>query len=72
MTAYTQFHGRHVLPVSGGWADQSAGFAAFVGAVDAERAWWDEQKERARQQEERKRASKDLPGAAWGQGGRRG
>ena len=41
LRAYSHYDRRNVLPVAGGWMDQSRSFLAGVDLIDAERGHWD-------------------------------
>lgn len=66
MNAYTQYHGRHVLPVAGGWTDQPTCWAQFVGVVDGERAWWEDQERKQQSNREAIEKAKQVQAQAWG------
>ena len=42
LRAYSHYDRRNVMPMSGGWLDQSRSFLCGVDLIDSERAWWDE------------------------------
>jgi len=67
---YVQYDSRNVLPVAGGYVDQSASFGRCVDLIDAERGRYEEMRA-SKQRREQKLASMKSQGGARPQGRRR-
>tara|TARA_R100000315_G_scaffold40807_1_gene17627 strand:- start:185 stop:433 length:249 start_codon:yes stop_codon:yes gene_type:complete len=42
MRSYSHYDKRNVLPVDGGWLDQSRSYLACIDIIDAERSFWED------------------------------